>query len=634
MLRGLHKASAHWLGKLLMAAMFGFLALSFAIWGIGDIFRGFGASSLAKVGSTEIGIDQFRYAYNDQLQRLTHKLGRPITPDQARALRLDQQFLHQMVDEAALDERAKQLGLNLSDADVARKITADPAFHGPTGQFDRVRFSELIRANGYTEARFAAEQRRILLRRQLLGTITGAAPAPKTAADVILRFENEQRTIDYLLLGRQQAGDIPEPSQEALTKYFDEHKLRFRAPEYRKIAMLVLSPGDVARTIEVSDADAQRYYDDHRDHFGTAEKRQIEQIVFPDPEQAAAASDRIAKGTSFAELASERGLKPQDIDLGFVSKSEVLDRAVADAAFSLPEGGVSAPVKGRFGTVLLHVSKIAPEHIRSYDEVAPEVKKQIALERARPQLLDFRDKIEDARAEGLHLDEIARKYELVSRTLEADRSGRSPDGKPVLDLPSGVDVISAAFASDVNVDNEALQLPQGGFVWYDVLSITPSRDRNLDEVKDQVAASWRDDQISQRVTAKASELLDALKNGTSMADLASQQGLQVLTLGGLKRGNASGPLSVAAVDTVFQTARDAPGLVQGQNPDERLVFRVTDINLPKFDPASADAKRYGETLQRSFADDLLGEYVMRLEQDLGVSINQDALRKLHGGEAD
>src|SRR5947209_1021848 len=86
MLRGLRKASANWLGKLVMAAVVGFLVISFAIWGIGDIFRGFGLSSLAKVGSTEISVEQFRRAYNDRLQQLGRQYRRVITPDQARQL--------------------------------------------------------------------------------------------------------------------------------------------------------------------------------------------------------------------------------------------------------------------------------------------------------------------------------------------------------------------------------------------------------------------------------------------------------------------------------------------------------------------------------------------------------------------
>ena len=53
-----------------MAVVMGGLVVSFAIWGIGDIFRGFGLNSAIKIGSTEISIDQFRQFYTDRLQQL------------------------------------------------------------------------------------------------------------------------------------------------------------------------------------------------------------------------------------------------------------------------------------------------------------------------------------------------------------------------------------------------------------------------------------------------------------------------------------------------------------------------------------------------------------------------------------
>ena len=39
MLRGMRQASANWLGRIVMAVVLGMIAISFAIWGIGDIFR-------------------------------------------------------------------------------------------------------------------------------------------------------------------------------------------------------------------------------------------------------------------------------------------------------------------------------------------------------------------------------------------------------------------------------------------------------------------------------------------------------------------------------------------------------------------------------------------------------------------
>src|SRR5262245_61469712 len=130
MLRGLRNASSGWLGKTIMIAVVGFLVISFAIWGIGDIFRGFGRSTVAKIGGTEITIENFRTLYNDRLQQYSRQFGRPISADQAKAMGLDRVVIGQLVAEIVLDERARSLGLGLSDADVSKQIMSDPAFLG------------------------------------------------------------------------------------------------------------------------------------------------------------------------------------------------------------------------------------------------------------------------------------------------------------------------------------------------------------------------------------------------------------------------------------------------------------------------------------------------------------------------
>ena len=63
MLAGMRKAAQPWLGKAVLTLMFSFLILSFAVWGIGDIFRGFGEGKVANVGGTEISAEEFRYEF-------------------------------------------------------------------------------------------------------------------------------------------------------------------------------------------------------------------------------------------------------------------------------------------------------------------------------------------------------------------------------------------------------------------------------------------------------------------------------------------------------------------------------------------------------------------------------------------
>src|SRR3712207_1143131 len=117
MLRGIRTASETWLGRIVMAVVLGLIALAFAVWGVGDVFRGFGQSTVASVGSTELSIEQFRVLYNDRLAQLGRQVGRPISSQQARQWNIERQLVQQIISEAALDERVRQLRLNLTDAE-------------------------------------------------------------------------------------------------------------------------------------------------------------------------------------------------------------------------------------------------------------------------------------------------------------------------------------------------------------------------------------------------------------------------------------------------------------------------------------------------------------------------------------
>jgi peptidyl-prolyl cis-trans isomerase D len=632
MLRGIHKASGSWLGKLIMAAVMGVLVISFAIWGIGDIFRGFGQNEAAKVGSTEISLEQFRDYYNQQLQQISRRAGRPITPDQARGLGIDRQIIGQLVAETTLDERARQLNLGISNDDIAKLIVNDPNFRGANGQFDRDRFSLLIRNAGFTEGRFVEEQRRVLLRRQIAQTISGGLKVPNAMMLAVDQFRNEKRNIEYVALGPAQAGDIAQPTLETLKQYFDERKVLFRAPEYRKLTVLSLSPGALAKPDAVSDTDARAYYDTHKSDYGTPEKRELQQMVFPSAEEAAAARERIAKGVSFADVAKERGLKPSDTEMGMVSKTDIIDPVVAEAVFALKPGDVSEPVKGQFGTVLLMVGKTETGTQKSFDEVAPRVKQAVAENRAKSQLGELRDKVEDDRAAGSTLAETAKKFGLKAIAIDAvDRSGRGPDGEVIADLPKTPDVVAAAFASNIGVDNEALQLPGGGWLWFDVNGVTPSHERALDEVKDQVATRWRDDEIAKRLQGKAGDMLGKLKSGSTLAHVAAEAGIKVETATGLQRGKSTDQVPGKALQAIFSAAKGASSAAEGATPDSRIVFTVTDVTDSKLDPLAPDTQKLEASLQNSYADDIIGEYLARLESELGVTLNQTAINQIIGG---
>ena len=299
---------------------------------------------------------------------------------------------------------------------------------------------------------------------------------------------------------------------------------------------------------------------------------------------------------SFDDLAKERGLNLADVDLGLIAKSAIIDPAIADAAFSLPSGEVSQPVQGRFGVALVKVGKIEPGVTPTYESVAAQVKKELATERARAKVNEIQNKMEDERCGGASVVEASQKLGLTAVTIDAvDRSGRTPDGQPVANIPRGLDVVSQAFNSDVGVDNEPIQF-DGGYVWYDVLGITPSRERPLDEVRSQVEAKWREDQISSGCAPRRPRWC---RRSSKAARSPSRGG----------RGRSEGRdrdrlpprrLAVPAcprppITAAFRTAKDGVGQTPGAGGSEWIVFRVTDVTVPPVDAASDEMKKLKET---------------------------------------
>jgi peptidyl-prolyl cis-trans isomerase D len=631
MMDGLRRAGKTLVGRIVVAILFGFLILSFGIWGVADMVRNVGQLTVAKVGSSEIGVQAYRDAYQNELQSLSRRVRRPLTNDEARALGLEQQVLSKLIAEAALDQRVRDLRLAISDEAIAKAIIDDQAFKGSNGQFDRNRFNELVRASGFTEQGFVRTQRAVYLRQQLAEAVAGAMPAPLALRDAVHRFQNETRSLEYLVIGADKAGDPGTPDEAKLKAFFDQRKTGFRAPEYRKVNVVVLTAADVAKPEGVSEADARATYERTKERFGQPERRLVRQIVFPTLDEAKAAAEKIKGGATFQQIADERGLKAADTDLGLVTRDAIIDPKVAETAFSLKPNSVSEAIEGRFGGVVVDVGEVQPESVKSFESVATEIRAQMALTRARDAVQDLHDKIEDQRASAKALGEIAKDMKLPLRSVDGvDRAGRDKAEKPVV-LPDRDQVLRAIFASDIGADNEAISTRDGGWVWFEVTGIEQPRDRALDEVKAEVERQWRDDEISNRVSDKAAEVVKKVNAGATLASAAAELGVEMKTATGVKRQGADAGLSAATVSQAFSTAVGSTASAIGASALERVVLKVTSAEVPPIISTQQQTVQLEDQIRVALGDDLLNAYVAKVQNDLGVTVNDAVLRQAIGG---
>jgi peptidyl-prolyl cis-trans isomerase D len=147
-----------------------------------------------------------------------------------------------------------------------------------------------------------------------------------------------------------------------------------------------------------------------------------------------------------------------------------------------------------------------------------------------------------------------------------------------------------------------------------------------------VVAYWRNDEIANRLKNKTTEMLDKIKAGTAFADVAAAGNLKVEWRPGIKRTGTTPGISETAVNEIFKTPPNATGAVEGTNPTERIVFRVTDVKVPPLDPQAADSKRIDEALKNRIGEDFLAQYLAWLQNDIGVTINSSALSQVTGGQ--
>ena len=618
MLESLRSFVGGWVAKVLL----GLLVLSFAVWGIQGSILGGAGSGVAQVGETVVQPREYFSAYQRALNAVQARTGSRLNREQARLFGVERQALGEVTAYATLDEFAREQGLGLSDDTLARLINENEAFRDSTGQFNRDAFRRAVYEAQMRESDFIVLQNKSAVRAQLTEAIAAGDILPSAFDKAMLEYATTERDFAYFNVTPAIAGEPPAPSEEQIAAYFEANKQAYAAPEYRELAILTLTPEAAARPDEVSDEDVKADYEARINAYRTPERRQVQQLVFPDREKAEAAAKALGEGALFETVVTQAGRRIGDTDIGLLDRGTLQARsnaAVTDAAFSLDLNATSDVVDGPFGPVILRVTEVRPEAVRSLDEVKDEIRREIAVRRAAEAIERQQEAIEDVRAGGASLQEAASQQGLTIRTVEAiDRSARDKDGTVLTDLPNSAALIRTAFETPVGGQAAPLDTGSAGYVWVETLGIEEARERTLDEVRERIIADWTAAEQAKLIDARAEALKARIEEGETLQAVAADVGAEAGSTGFLQRTGQNRFFPQNAVQSGFSVGPNGVFIAQAPNPPVKIVGQVREVKAPS---QEALAQAIRERAQSGAADDLVNQMIANLQSRYAVTQN-------------
>lgn len=614
-------------------AIIGILVIAFAVWGIADIFTGFSDDTVAEVGDQKIDSATFEREFRVEIDRMSERLGQPLTREQAVRFGGDRMALSRLIAVISLDEAASDLGLAIGDEAVGIDIVNDPNLQGAFGRFDRELFRQLLRQNGIPEERFIEQRRKGMQRAQLSGVVEAGIPTPDILTRTVLNFQEETRTAGYIILPPSLVTGMPEPSEEDIASLYEAGTSAFVLPETRDFSIMEIEPADILDSISVSDDQLQAAYAERRGEYDVPERRELIQITFPSEGDATAALVRLREDTSLSVIAGELGLDEEDFKLGKVTRDELLSPALADAAFATEAGAWSEPVRGPLGWAVFRTDTIEEGKPSTFEGVREELLAALKLELAREQIYDTQNAIEDARAGGETLDSISDRFGLQVRHFSGVTSrGQTREGAAV-ELPDLPGLLDAAFDNMEGDQIPPLDTGKEGYYWVEIGAVTPATRKPLDDVRDEIVKVWNDQQRAAALEDIAQKLADRGNAGESFDKIASELNRSVLTMPGIQRYAQSDTFSRTAVTRMFAAPEGSFTWGPVGVGDSLILMQVRSVRIPEAQPGSDTYEKARADVADSVGADMIQSFVVGYQQQAGVKINQRLLQQLTSADA-
>jgi peptidyl-prolyl cis-trans isomerase D len=615
------------------------VVLAFIVFYIPDFLRQGDTSAspnavVARVGGQEITAATFRRAYQSQLQEYQRRYGGSINEQLLRQMGIDRQILQQLIDERAAIAEAQRLGLTVTDAELAHRISVIPAFQ-QGGQFvGHDIYEQVLRRQRLTPEEFEENLRSALLAEKLRAAVTDWVAVSDADLEREYRRRNEKVKLELVVFIPETAQKDVNVTDAEVNAEFEKHKDRYRIPEKRKIRYLLVDTDAVKAKVVIPPGDVERYYQQNVQQYSTPEQVRASHILLKTEgkddaavkAQAESILTQVKAGADFAELAKkisqDEASAANGGDLDYFGRGRMV-KEFEGAAFSLAPGSISDLVKTQYGYHIIKVVDKKPAATRPFEEVRQQIADQLAYERAQTQVSELATTLASDIKSPADLDTVAK-----ARGLSVQDSAFFSKDEPINTLGPAPEVASEAFLMKEGAVAGPMRVPRGQ-VFFALTGKQDARIPKLDEVKDRVRADAAREKARDASRQRAESLAAEFK--ANFAGAAKKAGLPVKTTELIPRGSPLPDVGVsAAVDAaVFGLpvgSVTAPIATDAGTVVARVAERQ-DVTPQELTTArdGLRAELLNEQRTRFF-----GAYMGKARERLKTSVNEENVRRVIG----
>ncbi len=602
---------------------FVWILLGLLIIGLG----GFGASGLSgtmrsvgSVGDRDISIDEYARALRQELAQTGQQFGQTLTFEQAQLFGLPQQTLSRLVLQKAIEVEADRLGLSVGDEAVLEQLVKVSAFRGSDGQFSREAYTFALENNRLSEAEFEDGIRQETTRNIVQAAVVTGNVMPSIFTEKMIDFLLETRSFTHVQLNE---ADLATPLQEAteaqLQAYYDENIERFTVPESKQLTIASLDLTQLSEKVTVSDEAVAAFYEKQNALYNQPERRIVERLVFSDAQSADTAAAALKNGTSdFDALLEQRGLTAADVSLGAIDQS-FFGQGTGAAVFNADLNTAVGPFSDDLGAAIFRVTEVLPAQSAPLEDVADQLRQELALELAAKEVDGVSAQAEDLLAAGATLEDLALETDLVLSTLSYHAGVAEGLAADQAFRQAAFEVKSEDFPEIIRLDN-------GGLAALRLDETQAPRPQPLAEIREDAMKAWRVEALRKALLAQADDLKSQLEAKTMRIE---EIGGILHQETGLNRQERPATTTAKVIERAFELAPDAVDVFDDAGQITLII--VTEIMAA--DRQSELAKDIMQEITAQLSDglsqDLFEAYVGQIQARADVSLNQAALNAVH-----